>query len=100
MNKITTLASGQINSSDSINVVLVRPDGMPPSVIIHWPEQPSVSAPLKFAEMASTVCKIVTRASTELARILGDRRGPRPRSQAALVPQLAGLGRSARCDRP
>jgi hypothetical protein len=74
MNKITTLASGQINASDSITIVLVRPEGMPPSVIIHWPEQPSVSAPLKFAEMASTVCKIVAKASTELARILGKRR--------------------------
>lgn len=77
MSKVTTLASGQINRSDAITVVYVRPEGMPPSVIIHWPEQPSVSAPLKFAEMASAVCKIVAGASTELGRILGTKRRPR-----------------------
>ena len=77
MSKITVLASGQINTTDSITVVLVRPEGMPPSVIIHWPEQPSVSAPLKFAEVASAVCKIMARASTELARIIGKQRRPR-----------------------
>ena len=67
MSKITVLASGQINPSDTITVVLVRPEGMPPSVIIHWPEQPTVSVPLKFAEVASAVCRIVAKASTELA---------------------------------
>ena len=74
MSKITVLASGQINTTDSITVVLVRPEGMPPSVIIHWPEQSTVSAPLRFAEVASAVCKIVAGASTELARYLGKRR--------------------------
>jgi hypothetical protein len=74
MSKITELASGQIHRTDSISVILVRPEGMPPSVIIHWPEQPTVSVPLKFAEVASAAVKILARSSTELSRILGKRR--------------------------
>ena len=77
MSKVTELASGQINASDTITVVYVRPEGMPASVIIHWPEQPSVSQPLRFAEVAAAVCKIVAGASTELARLLGTKRRPR-----------------------
>ena len=76
-NRITTLASGQLNRTDSITVVLVRPEGIPPTVVVHWPEQPTVCVPLKFAEVASAVCKIVAKASTELARRLGKERRPR-----------------------
>jgi hypothetical protein len=37
MSTITTLASGPINASDTLTVVLVEPDDMPPTVLIHWP---------------------------------------------------------------
>jgi hypothetical protein len=77
MSKITTLASGQINRTDSITVILIRPDGMPPSVIIHWPQQATVSVPIRFAEVASAAVKILARSSTELSRIIGKQRRPR-----------------------
>ena len=74
MSKITTLASGQINTTDQITVILVRPEGIPPSVIIHWPEQSTVSAPRKFAEVAAAAMKILALASTELTRIRAQRK--------------------------
>ena len=64
-----SLASGQINATDKITVILVRPEGIPPSVIIQWPEQSTVSAPLKFTEIALSSHKVLALASTELARI-------------------------------
>jgi hypothetical protein len=76
MSKITMLADGQINRTDTITVVLVRPEGMPPSAIIHWPEQSTVSAPLRFAEVATAAIKILAKASTEMTRILGKSRRP------------------------
>lgn len=77
MSTITTLAEGQINATDTLTVVLVRPKDMPPAVMIHWPDHPTVSPPLRFAEVAAAVCKIVARASTEMARTLGKQRRPR-----------------------
>ena len=57
MSKSTTLASGPINASDTITVVLVEPDDMPPSIFVHWPGlgSPSVAVPPRFPAVALAV---------------------------------------------
>ena len=74
MSKLTTLASGQINATDAITVVLVEPEGMPSSVIIHWPAQSTVSIPHQFPEVAAAAMRVLAKASTALASIRAGRR--------------------------
>ena len=42
MSKITELASGQLTNSAAMTIILSEPDGMPASVIIHWPVMPTI----------------------------------------------------------
>ena len=73
MSKITELASGQITKSDRIIVILVEPEGMPSSVIIHWPQAPSVLNPdaRAVAAVAASVVRVLAEAQS---RMRGDRR--------------------------
>ena len=70
MSKLTELASGQITKSDRIIVVLVEPEGMPSSVIIHWPDAPSVVNPnaRAVAATAAAVVRVLAAAQTKLTR--------------------------------
>jgi hypothetical protein len=76
---ITALAEGQITPSphDVVTVELVTPDGMPPTVRISWPLQPTVCSPRRYTEVAATVMRLLANASTELARRRA--RGRRPK---------------------
>jgi hypothetical protein len=49
--------------------MLVEPEGMPPSVIIHWPAHPTVSDPRRFAEVAAAAMKVLAAAVTRYHRI-------------------------------
>jgi hypothetical protein len=73
MSKITELASGQITKSDAITIMLAEPEGMPSSVIIHWPDQPTVSDPRQFPEVAAAAMKVLAKATTVLASIRAGR---------------------------
>ena len=70
MSKITELASGQITKSDRIIVVLVEPEGMPSSVIIHWPDAPSVvnRNSRALAAVAAAIVRVLAAAQTKLTR--------------------------------
>jgi hypothetical protein len=74
MSKITTLASGQINATDAITIVLVEPEGMPSSVIIHWPAQSTVSIPHQFAQVAAAAMRVLAAAATRYNQIKATRR--------------------------
>jgi hypothetical protein len=74
MSKLTELASAQINATDAITIVLVEPEGMPPSVIIHWPPQPTVRIPGRFPELAAIAMRVIAKASTALASIRAGRK--------------------------
>jgi hypothetical protein len=58
MSKLTTLASGQVPPAEAITIVLVEPDDIPASVIIHWPPQPTVSTPRQFAQVAAAAMRV------------------------------------------
>ena len=44
-------------TTDAITIVLAEPEGMPPSIIMHWPGQPTLRQPRRFPEIASAVMK-------------------------------------------
>jgi len=67
---ITTLADGQITpSGDSIQVDLIQPGGLPPTVRVTWPAKPTIVQPRRFAEVAGAVVRVLAGASSKLARI-------------------------------
>jgi hypothetical protein len=71
VSKSTILASGQITPSPhhTITVELVDPDGVPATVRIGWPPQPTVINPRRFPELAARVARIFAD-FTESARVV------------------------------
>ena len=76
MSTITTLAEGQITQSphNTILVELVQPDGMPATVRISWPLQPTVVDPRRFPDVAAGIAQLFARAHIVLAAIRAERR--------------------------
>jgi hypothetical protein len=68
-NDVTDLARGQINSDDQLVVQLIQPADMPAVVRIVWPTSPTVTAPARYLEIASTAMRLLAEASTTLTRI-------------------------------
>lgn len=71
MSTVTPLASGPINASDSISVELVTPSDAPATVLIRWPDAPSVVKPnpravAAVAAVAASVVKVLAEAQTRL----------------------------------
>ena len=69
MSKLTELASGQLTNSDNLIVVLVQPDDMPESVVIHWPAPSTVLDPRAFSAAADTAVKTFAAAVVKLAQL-------------------------------
>ena len=69
MAKVTELASGQINASDSISIELVEAEETPAVVLLRWPPQPSVATPVRFGATASAVTAMLAAATARLAAI-------------------------------
>jgi hypothetical protein len=69
MSKTTTLASGQITPADALRVELQEPDEFPATILIIWPEAPSVVDPRRFTATANAVARLMATAITKLAQI-------------------------------
>jgi hypothetical protein len=69
--KPTTLASGQLNSSDQLEVELHRPADLPAFVLIKWPTAASVVAPTPkaIANLTTAVVRTLAEAQSKLAAI-------------------------------
>ena len=74
MPKPTTLATGQLNTSDQIEVELHRPADLPAFIVIKWPAAPSVASPDTFDNLVAAVYRVLADARTALSRMRGDRR--------------------------
>lgn len=76
MSQITELAGGQINDTeaDTISIILSEPDGMPSSVIFHWPLKPTKINPKRFRDTALAVVRMFSEAHVSLTRIRARRR--------------------------
>ena len=70
----TTLASGQLNKSDQIEVELHRPADLPAFILVKWPSAPSVASPDNFADLVAAVFRVLADARVNLSRMRGDRR--------------------------
>jgi hypothetical protein len=69
MSKTTILASDQITGTDAVRVELREPVEFPASILIIWPQAPSVIDPRRFGATANTVARLMATAITKLAEI-------------------------------
>ena len=76
MPKSTTLATGQLNKSDQLEIELHRPADLPAFVLVKWPAAPSVASADddSFDRLVAAVYRVLADARTTLSRIRGDRR--------------------------
>jgi hypothetical protein len=72
--KPTTLAIGQINKSDQLEIELHRPADLPAFILVRWPDAPSVASPDNFTDLVAAVFRVLADARTALSRMRGDRR--------------------------
>jgi hypothetical protein len=69
VSKTTILASGQITRTDTLLVELREPDEFPATVLITWPQAPSVVDPHTFGATANAVARLMATAITKLANM-------------------------------
>jgi hypothetical protein len=74
MSQITELGSSQLTPSDSLTVILSEPDGIPPTVVVHWPARPTAIDPAKFRDTAAALVRLFSEAHVTLAAIKSRRR--------------------------
>jgi hypothetical protein len=65
----TALAHGRISNNDQLLAELVRSmPGAQPTIVITWPGHVTEVTPAKLAEVVANATRILSNASTELAR--------------------------------
>ena len=69
MSKTTILASGQITPTDALLVELRESEEFPASIMITWPQAPSVIDPRRFGATANAVSRLMATGMTTLAHI-------------------------------
>jgi len=76
MSKITELSAGHLpDSTGDLLIILSEPDGMPASVIIHWPsKQPTTIDPARLRDAAATIVRLFSEAHGRLAMVRRERR--------------------------
>ena len=74
MPKPTTLATGQLNKSDQLEVELHRRADLPAFILVRWPTAPSAASPDNFTELVAAAFRVLADARTTLSRMRGDRR--------------------------
>jgi hypothetical protein len=64
------LSEGQVTADSPISVQLIKNHhpGARPVVVITWPSHVTECTPAKLAEVVSSACRILSNASSELAR--------------------------------
>jgi hypothetical protein len=70
----TTLATGQLNKSDQLDVELHRPADLPAFILVKWPSALRVAGPDTFADLVAATFRILADARVTLSRMRGDRR--------------------------
>src|SRR4029453_5606093 len=69
MGKTATLAGGQISPTNKLLVDLGEPEELPASILITWPQAPSVVDPHRFGATANASARLYAKAITTLALI-------------------------------
>jgi hypothetical protein len=68
MSKVV-LSEGHVTPDSPLSVELIKtlPDG-PPMIVITWPNHKTEVSPAAFGHVMAQACRVLTNASTELAR--------------------------------
>jgi hypothetical protein len=74
MHQSTELARGKITRAHVLTVTLEESDTEPPAVLIHWPDQASVTTPYQLRATVNRAMNILARASVRLTHIKRERR--------------------------
>ena len=74
MSKVTELATGQITTTETITVELVKTDITATVVIVRWPSKPTVIDSHRFPSAADIAARTFAAAAVGLASIKRDRR--------------------------
>jgi hypothetical protein len=63
------LANGQITPTGALRVELQEPDEFPATILIVWPQAPSVVDPRRFSATANAVARLMATAIAKLEEI-------------------------------
>jgi hypothetical protein len=72
--KSTKLARGKITRAHEVVVTLEEPEGAPPAILIHWPNQPTVTTPHQLPATVAKTMNVLARASVRLTHIRRERK--------------------------
>ena len=61
------LASGPVTRTDRLAVILIKPTGSSPVILIKWPPKPMVVGPVKLQATVATIVKVLAAAQIEYA---------------------------------
>jgi hypothetical protein len=74
MHQTTQLASGLINGHDRLTIELVEPPDLPATILLRWPQKPSITTPDAYSNVAAVCMQVLSAAVIELAAIRTRRR--------------------------
>jgi hypothetical protein len=69
MSKTTPFASGRIARAHELVITLEEPDSAPPAVLIHWPDDATVTTPTQLQPTVNRCMNILARASVRLTHL-------------------------------
>jgi hypothetical protein len=75
MSRLTELGAARLpDSGGDLLIMLSEPDGMPASLIVHWPGKPTTITDLdRFGDLARIVVRLFSEAHIALAGIRRER---------------------------
>jgi hypothetical protein len=65
----TQLAHGKITNADTLTIELIEPPDMPPTILLRWPQKPSITTPDAYSNVAAACMQVLSAAVVELAAI-------------------------------
>jgi len=74
MSKVTQLASGRVAGAELVTISYVQPADAPPTIMIRWPYQPSVTTPDRLPAVANAIMAVLAEAIAKLGQLrVGER---------------------------
>ena len=72
MSRLIEIGAGRLpDSGGDLLIMLSEPDGLPASVVIHWPGKPTTIDPARFGDLAAAMVRLFSEAHVTLTRVRG-----------------------------
>jgi hypothetical protein len=72
MSRLIEIGAGRLpDSGGDLLIMLSEPDGLPASVVIHWPSKPTTIDPARFGDLAAAMVRLFSEAHVTLTRVRG-----------------------------